>query len=146
MGTRKTIVVIEDNDDDFEACAEALSLSSRMVNPLIRFETGDLALDYLYKRNEYATSSHELPGLILLDLKLPGISGHEVLLDIKASAELRSIPVVVMTSSRDEIDINDSYKAGANSYVVKPVDLRGFVEALTRLRDYWFEIVVLPGN
>ena len=84
--------------------------------------------------------------MILLDLNLPGTDGREVLEDIKGDAELQSIPVVVLTTSSDERDIEACYQAGANSYVQKPVNLDGFIEAIRRLKDYWLEIAILPRS
>ena len=84
--------------------------------------------------------------MILLDLNLPGTDGREVLDEIKKDADLRSIPVIVLTTSSDSRDIEACYAAGANSYVQKPVDLAGFVTAVERLKDYWFEIVILPSD
>lgn len=86
------------------------------------------------------------PGLILLDLNLPGTDGREVLQDVKSTEGLRSIPVVVMTTSSDERDVEACYDHGANSYLVKPVELNGLINAIQRLKDYWFEIVVLPRD
>ena len=86
------------------------------------------------------------PGIILLDLNLPGTDGREVLAEIKGDPSLKTIPVIVLTTSTDEIDIERCYQAGANSYVHKPVGLDGFMTALQRLKDYWFEIVVFPKD
>ncbi|MGB0747958.1 MAG: response regulator [Magnetospiraceae bacterium] len=142
-----TILVVEDNDDDFEACQVGLSINNNLVNPLIRCETGQEALDYLLGEGLYAPPNRPpLPGLILLDLNLPGIDGREVLARIKSNPELRKIAVVVMTTSRSDIDVKECYDAGANSYVVKPVDIQKFFEAIARLKEYWFELVLLPEN
>ena len=84
------------------------------------------------------------PAIILLDLNLPGTDGREVLKEIKSDPGLRMIPVIVLTSSSDERDIQACYAAGANSYLKKPVDLKGFIEAATRLKDFWLEIAILP--
>jgi len=85
-----------------------------------------------------------MPGLVLLDLNLPGTDGRDVLAMLKNDPLTKRLPIVVMTSSRDQMDIDRCYDAGANSYVVKPVNLDGFLAAIARLRDYWFKIVVLP--
>ena len=114
-------------------------------NPTARCEDGDEALDYLYRRGAYADfETARRPALILLDLNLPGTDGRQVLETIKSDPVLLSIPVVVLTTSRDPVDIEKCYSFGANSYIQKPVDLAGFVTALERLSDYWFEIVILP--
>lgn len=147
MKEASTILVIEDNDDDYEACASALTFEGNLANGLDRCETGDEALDYLFQRGIFSgENAPARPGLILLDLNLPGTDGREVLAVIKNSDELKMIPVVIMTTSGDDIDIESCYRDGANSYVVKPIDLEGFYGAINRLREYWFEIVVLPEN
>ena len=113
--------------------------------PLVHVGDGDSALDYLFHRGAYARADRApRPRLILLDLNLPGTDGRQVLASIKADADLRRIPVVVFSTSRDERDIEACYRAGANSYVQKPVDLPEFRRALASLREYWFDTVVLP--
>ena len=145
MNSTSTILIVEDALDDYEACVTALTHDHNLANPIHHCETGDEALDYLRGRGKYADPRPELPCLILLDLNLPGTDGREVLTQIKADGQLKMIPVVVMTSSRDQTDIDACYRQGANSYVVKPVDLTGFIEAIARLRDYWFQTVLLPA-
>ncbi|MGJ8624402.1 MAG: response regulator [Yoonia sp.] len=147
MTEASTILIIEDNDDDYEACVSALTLDGNLANGLDRCETGDEALDYLLRRGNFSgENAPARPGLILLDLNLPGTDGREVLAEIKNHDELKAIPVVIMTTSGDDTDIESCYRDGANSYVVKPIDLEGFYGAINRLREYWFEIVVLPEN
>lgn len=138
------ILIVEDNPDDYEACVTALTLDNNLANPIQWCKTGTEALDLLNGRGSYEDDPPAKPSLIMLDLNLPGIDGREVLAKIKTDKLLRKIPVIVMTSSRDQADIDDCYRIGANSYVVKPVDLGGFIRAIARLRDYWFKIVVLP--
>ena len=144
MQSSTDILIIEDNPDDYEACVSALKNDNNLVNKIIWCCTGDEGLDYLYGRGAHAENHPVRPCLIMLDLNLPGTDGREVLTQLKLDAHLSKIPVVVMTSSRDPDDIDAWYSAGANSYVVKPVDLDGFIKAITRLREYWFEISVLP--
>lgn len=144
MDATATILIVEDADEDYEACVAALTEDNNLGNPIARCETGEEALDYLWMRGKFAQSKPSKPCLILLDLNLPGTDGREVLTKIKEDDALKMIPVIVMTSSRDDQDIAACYQQGANSYVVKPVDLNGFIEAITRLRDFWFQIVVLP--
>ncbi len=116
-----------------------------MANPIQRCEDGEEALDYLHQRNRYSRAeSSPRPDLILLDLNLPGTDGRDVLEEIKKDPELRTIPVIVLTTSSDDKDINKCYQAGANSYIQKPVDLQGFFTAIQRLREFWFEVVLLP--
>ncbi|MEE8576588.1 MAG: response regulator [candidate division Zixibacteria bacterium] len=118
---------------------------SRLANPIIQCEDGDQALDYLFRQNEYSDPScSPRPGMILLDLNLPGTDGLEVLRQIKQDPILRKIPVIILTTSSDERDIQKCYDAGANSFVHKPVNLSSFVDAIQRLHDYWMEISLLP--
>jgi len=123
----------------------AASRKPELQTKFLRCEDGDDALDYLHRRGEYTDpDAAPRPGVILLDLNMPGTDGRDVLLEIKSEMTLKSIPVIVLTTSTDERDIQDCYQAGANSYIQKPVDLAGFVESIQRLKDYWFEIVILP--
>lgn len=144
MNTDATILIIEDSPEDYEACVAALTEDSNIANPIVWCETGDEALDYLRKQGKFSGADHDLPGVILLDLNLPGLDGRDVLAMLKNDPVTRRLPIVVMTSSNDQADIDRCYDAGANSYVVKPVNLDGFLAAIARLRDYWFQIVVLP--
>ncbi len=116
-----------------------------MCNPVVECEDGEEALDYLFRRDKYlAPESSPRPGVILLDLNMPGTNGYEVLAVLKADPELRKIPVIVLTTSSDSRDIDRCYDAGANSYVQKPVDFPGFMKAVSLLKEYWFEIAILP--
>ena len=141
------ILLVEDSPEDFEATVRAFNRSG-LRNPIIRCEDGDSALDYLHRRGRYAgPEPAPRPGVILLDLNLPGTDGREVLQEIKGDEELRQIPVIVLTTSTDDRDVTACYRAGANSYIQKPVDMDGFIRAIERLNGYWFEVVVLPkGN
>lgn len=142
--TNQPILIVEDSPEDFETTVRALR-NSGLHNPLYRCADGDDALDYLYRRGDYVSPDDApRPGIILLDLNLPGTDGRDVLEEIKQDADLKTIPVVVLTTSTDERDIEACYQFGANSYVQKPVDLAGFVNAIQRLKDYWFQIVVFP--
>jgi len=144
MTVQATILIIEDSPEDYEACVAALTQDNNLVNPIEWFQNGEDAMMYLRKEGEFVGATHEMPGVILLDLNLPGLDGRDVLAMLKNDPETKRLPVVVMTSSNDQADIDRCYDAGANSYVVKPVDLDGFLAAIARLRDYWFQIVVLP--
>jgi CheY-like chemotaxis protein len=138
------ILLVEDSPEDFEATLRAFQRAG-LKNPVRRCEDGDDALDYLFRRGRYADPEEApRPGVILLDLNLPGTDGRQVLSEIKAADHLKEIPVIVLTTSSDERDINACYRAGANSYIQKPVDLEGFVQAIERLNGYWFEVVILP--
>ena len=138
------ILLVEDSPEDFETTERAFRKSG-LRNPIFRCSDGDEALDYLHRRGQYADPAKSpRPGVILLDLNLPGTDGREVLSEIKADPSLKQIPVVVLTTSRDERDVDACYKAGASSYIQKPVDLDGFIKAIERLNGYWFEVVILP--
>lgn len=145
LGTpNQPILLVEDSPEDFEATVRAFNRSG-LKNPIVRCEDGDSALDYLYRRGAYADpEASRRPGVILLDLNLPGTDGRAVLQEIKRDEQLRHIPVIVLTTSTDERDVNACYQAGANSYIQKPVDMDGFIRAIERLNGYWFEVVVLP--
>ena len=144
MPHSQPILLVEDSPEDFEATQRAFQKSG-LKNPLLRCEDGDQALDYLHRRGQYADPAKSpRPGVILLDLNLPGTDGRQVLTEIKNNERLRDIPVVVLTTSADERDITACYRAGANSYIQKPVDIDGFMKAIERLNGYWFEVVILP--
>lgn len=138
------ILLVEDSPEDFEATVRAFKKSG-LRNPIVRCEDGDSALDYLFRRGQWEDpESSPRPGVILLDLNLPGTDGREVLNEIKKHEQLRHIPIIVLTTSNDDRDVDACYQAGANSYVQKPVDMDGFIRAIERLNGYWFEVVVLP--
>jgi CheY-like chemotaxis protein len=132
---------VEDSPEDFETTQRAFRRSG-LKNPILRCADGDEALDFLFHRGSHADAPR--PGVILLDLNLPGTDGREVLSEIKASDDLKQIPVIVLTTSADERDVQACYLAGASSYIQKPVDVEGFMKAIERLNDYWFEVVILP--
>ena len=135
------ILLVEDSPEDFETTQRAFRRSG-LKNPILRCADGDEALDFLFQRGSHADSPR--PGVILLDLNLPGTDGREVLSEIKANDDLKQIPVIVLTTSADERDVQACYLAGASSYIQKPVDVEGFMKAIERLNDYWFEVVILP--
>ncbi|NLH99444.1 MAG: response regulator [Chthonomonadales bacterium] len=141
-----TILMAEDDPDDRMLAAEAME-ECMLANSLICVENGEELLDYLKRRGKYAEpGAAPRPGLILLDLNMPRMDGREALKLIKEDPELRSIPVVVLTTSKAEEDIVRSYDLGANSYVQKPVTFEGLVDVMKTLRRYWFEIIELPGS
>lgn len=140
------ILLVEDSPEDFEATVRAFKRSG-LNNPIFRCEDGENALDFLHRRGPYADPERSpRPGVILLDLNLPGTDGREVLTEIKQDDQLKKIPVIVLTTSNDARDVESCYQAGANSYIQKPVDTEGFVRAIERLNGYWFEVVVLPDG
>ena len=139
-----TILMADDDEDDRLLATEALA-ESRLSNELRCVEDGVELMDYLYRRGQYAPpASAPRPGLILLDLNMPRKDGREALREIKGDPSLRSIPVVVLTTSRADEDIVRSYDLGANSYIPKPVTFEGLVEVVRALGRYWIEIVELP--
>ena len=131
------ILLVEDNPQDAELTIRALK-KHNLANRLITVEDGAQALDFIFCRGKYATRelSHS-PKVVLLDLKLPKVSGLEVLRALKQDERTRSIPVVVVTSSREDPDIKTAYSLGANSYVVKPVEFDAFAESVSSLGLYW---------
>lgn len=138
------ILLVEDSPEDFEVTRRAFRKSG-LKNPVVLCTDGDQALDFLHRRGRYADPAlSPRPGIILLDLNLPGTDGRQVLEEIKRDDGLKQIPVIVLTTSNDQRDVAACYRAGANSYVHKPVDLEGFMGAIARLNDYWFEVVILP--
>jgi CheY-like chemotaxis protein len=132
----KLILLAEDNAYDVELTMTALR-ENKVVNEIVVVRDGAEALDYLFKRGHYADRSGANPALVLLDLKMPKVDGIEVLRQVKGDPALRSIPVVVLTSSREEQDLVRTYDLGVNAYVVKPVDFHEFVEAVKLLGGFW---------
>ena len=130
------ILMVEDDPKDVELTLTALE-EYNLANEVIVTHDGEQALDYLYCRGEYKTRSSGNPAVMLLDLKLPKVDGLEVLKQIKSDGELRMIPVVVLTSSKEEKDMVASYQLGVNAYVVKPVDFHEFVNAIKELGVFW---------
>lgn len=138
------ILLVEDSPEDFEATERALRRAG-LKNPIYRCVDGEEALDFLHRRGNYGDGADApRPGIVLLDLNLPGTDGREVLVEIKGDPVLKQIPVVVLTTSSDQRDIDACYRAGANSYIQKPVDMDGFIKAIERLHGYWLEVVILP--
>lgn len=135
--TNKTILLVEDNPDDAKLTLRAFK-KSNIANPIAVAKDGVEALDFLFARGAYSDRSDKsLPVLVVLDLKLPKLDGHGVLKAIRADERTKLIPVVIMTSSKEEQDVVASYSLGANSYIRKPVDFAEFVEAAKLLGIYW---------
>ncbi|MCI8210615.1 two-component system response regulator [Pseudomonas sp. S25] len=132
----KPILLVEDNPNDLELTLVALE-RSQLANEVIVLRDGAEALDYLFRRNAYAERTGGNPAVLLLDLKLPKVDGLQVLDAIRQSEDLRSIPVVMLTSSREELDLSRAYQLGVNAYVVKPVEFKEFVSAISDLGIFW---------
>jgi len=138
------ILLVEDNRMDVELMLDAFQ-EARLGNTLHIAPDGGAALDYVFGRGEYADRArYPLPDIILLDLKLPGIDGFEVLRQVKAEPVLKRLPVVILTSSKEEGDRALGYDMGANSYLVKPVSFEGFLQVVQTVGDYWLVINVGP--
>jgi len=136
MATLKSILLAEDNPKDVELTLAALG-EHNLANDVTVVNDGAEALDYLYFRGKYSLRASGNPAVILLDLKMPKVDGLQVLKTIKGDEKLKTIPVVVLTSSREETDLVRSYELGVNAYVVKPVDFQQFVQAVSQLGVFW---------
>jgi len=132
----KRILIVDDSPKDVELTIEALS-EKNLANEVVVAEDGVEALDYLNRRNKFADFDNGNPVVILLDIKMPRMDGIELLRIIRADPMFKLIPVIMVTSSREERDLVESYKLGANSYVVKPVDIFQFIDAIKTLGQYW---------
>ncbi len=132
----KPILLVEDDPRDLELTLVALE-RSQLANEVVIVRDGEAALDYLGRTGDYADRAEGNPAVILLDLKLPKVNGLEVLQTVRATDPLRSIPVVMLTSSHEETDVLRSYQLGVNAYVVKPVEFKQFVEAIADLGIFW---------
>lgn len=141
----QNILIVEDSDEDYYTTQRAFSRSG-LAHHLYRCADGEAALDFLFHRGSYAEHPEEYPrpSLILLDLNLPRKDGREVLKIIKSEKALKEIPVVILTTSADDHDINTCYEIGANSYIQKPVDLKKFMQTIEHLKNYWFEAAIFP--
>jgi CheY-like chemotaxis protein len=136
MSTLGRILIVEDDPNDVELSLTALA-DYNLANEVVVARDGQQALDYLYCRGEFTSRPVENPAVMLLDLKLPKIGGLEVLQQVKSDERLKTIPVVVLTSSNEEKDMMRSYSLGVNAYVVKPVDFHEFVNAVKELGVFW---------
>jgi CheY-like chemotaxis protein len=142
-----TILLADDDEEDRELTRDALQ-NSRLANEMKFAVDGQDLLDYLRKEGRWAGPDVEAPrpGIILLDLNMPKKDGREALAEIKSDDSLRRIPVVVLTTSKDESDVLSSYDLGVSSFITKPVTFGGLVDVMRTWSDYWFEIVELPNG
>jgi two-component system, response regulator len=137
------ILVVEDSDEEFELILRSFRKAG-LLNPFFRCEEGEQAISYLFQKTPYMDPLlYPRPGIILLDLNLPGIDGREVLTEVKNHKTLKTIPVVILTNSDSEEDIATCYRAGANSYIRKPVTAEKYASALQIIADYWLKTVLL---
>jgi len=143
MNQIKRILLVEDDPKDVELTLTALE-EYRLANAVDVVRDGAEALDYLFRRGKFQTRDGGNPAVVILDLKLPKVSGLEVLRQVKGDAQLRRVPIVVLTSSREEQDLIASYQLGVNAYVVKPVDFHKFVDAVKTLRAFWVVLNEAP--
>jgi two-component system response regulator len=144
MQERVDILLVEDNQHEARLTIRSFQ-KSNLTNGLLHIADGAEALDFIFARNQYASRRvQDVPKLILLDLKLPKVSGLEILKAVKEDEHTKVIPVIVLTSSKEEPDITACYKLGVNSYIVKPVDFGSFSKAVAELGMYWMFLNVPP--
>lgn len=136
MNPIRTILLAEDSQADAEMAIDALS-QAHLANPIVHVEDGVEVMDYLYARGSWAGRSDGLPAVLLLDIKMPRMDGLEVLQKIRADEQFQRLPVVILSSSREESDLARSWDLGVNAYVVKPVDVDQFFEAIKTLGTFW---------
>jgi two-component system, response regulator len=137
MSDNYEIILVEDNPSDAELTVRALRRSN-IVNPLLHLQNGEEALEYFFAKNKYAfRNMQQLPKVVLLDLKMPKVDGLEVLRKLKSDERTKMIPVILLTSSKEDKDIIESYKLGVNSYIVKPVEFENFTKAVADIGLYW---------
>lgn len=137
------ILLVEDNEGDILLTTEALN-DGRLINQISVVKDGLQALNFLEKKGEF--KNMELPDLVLLDVNLPKLNGHEVLKAIKINEDLKHIPVIILTTSSAEKDIFKSYQNHANCYITKPVNINNFFSVITTIENFWFNIVKLPSK
>ncbi|HXB61078.1 MAG TPA: response regulator [Candidatus Acidoferrales bacterium] len=136
MAPLKRILLAEDNERDMELTMAALE-EHNLANEVVVARDGAEALDYLYRRGKFADHANGLPVVVLLDLKMPKVDGMEVLRQMRADPGIKHVPVVMLTSSREERDLIRSYELGVNAYVVKPVDFQKFVDSVKEIGMFW---------
>jgi CheY-like chemotaxis protein len=142
----QSLLIVEDSNEDFEAFQRLLR-QNPIVLSIHRCVSGEQALAFLYQSDDFADRDRLFrPGLIVLDLNLPGTDGREVLRRIKQDADLKTIPIVVFTTSNNPKDIEDCYQYGVNSYIVKPINFSQLKRDIQTLVNYWFEVATLPDH
>lgn len=138
------ILLVEDSIDDYDATIRSFE-KVNLYNPVTWCKSGSDALDFLRGTGRFANEPrHKKPAIILLDLNMPGLDGRKTLAIIKSDRDLKKIPVIILTTSMDERDVRDCYEMGASTYIQKPVNFENFIEAMRRIKDYWFGVAVLP--
>lgn len=141
------ILLVEDNPDHSVLIIDELKEHGGIINEIYHVKDGEEALDFLYHKNLYEDENKApVPGLIVLDLKLPKVDGTEVLKKIKSDPDLKSIPVVILTTSAHEEDIARSYKNGTNSFITKPINFEEFIKVVREIKFYWILINKIPGK
>lgn len=146
MDNAVEILLVEDNPQDAEMAIRALK-KNNLANNLIHVKDGEEALDFIFAKGIYSDRKGKSnPKVILLDLKLPKVGGLEILKEVKSNPNTKTIPVVILTSSKEESDMVESYKLGVNSYIVKPVDFDKFINCIKELGMYWLVVNQLPNN
>lgn len=139
-----TILLVEDNVDDYDAAMRSFK-AAHLDNPIQWCRNGKDALEYLKHEGVHAQRpANIMPGLMLLDLNMPGIDGRKVLAIVKQDPALKRIPIVVLTTSGDDRDVTHCYELGASTYIQKPVNFDALVAAVARIKDYWFGVALLP--
>jgi two-component system response regulator len=139
------ILLVEDNPQEAELTIRALKKRT-LANHFVHVHDGQEAVDFIFRRGSYkGKEAYEMPKVVLLDLKLPKLDGIEVLRQLRADERTRLIPVVVLTSSREDRDVIEAYEIGANSYIVKPVDFEKFLEVVSNMITYWLLLNELPS-
>lgn len=137
MQQKVDIILVEDNPDEAELAIRSLT-KHHLANNLIHLDDGEAAMNFIFSEGEYSGNLHpQTPKLILLDLNLPKVNGLDILKRIKSDPRTQKIPIVLLTSSREERDVMESYKLGVNSYIVKPVDFNSFSKAILDMGMYW---------
>lgn len=145
MTQYRTILLAEDSPADAEMAVDALR-EANLLNPIVHVEDGVEAMDWLLRRGAHAERAEGLPAVLLLDIKMPRMDGLEVLQQVRANPELRRLPVVILSSSREENDLARSWDLGVNAYVVKPVDVDQFFSAVKMLGTFWAVVNEAPDK